>query len=115
MMLLRGEAVVHARRHLAGMLNSTILASFYKPLRVDAPDWALMRALHRAGLSTCPMSNMPVFDPDQASPELQTAIWKAYCGIATTVNSKELGEVDSALHELRQLLETHVSTVEDEM
>ena len=110
MALLSGLATVLARRHLATTLNPTILAAFYKPLSVDKPNFELMRALHRAGLSTCPMSGMPVFDPDRASPTLRTAIWKAYCGIATTVNEGRLGATDEALEELRAQIARHVST-----
>ena len=108
MMLLREDAVI-ARRQLASTLNAEILAAVYKPLRVDTPQWVLMRALHRAGLSTCPMSGMPVFDPDQASPKLQKAIWKAYCGVAETINSKQVSTTEASLVELARQLALHAA------
>ena len=49
---------------------------------------------------------MPVYDPSKCSPKLLSALWRAYCGVADTINTDELGQTDQALEDLKlRLLE----------
>jgi len=43
---------------------------------------------------------MPVLDPSACAPGLRTAIWRAYCGVASSVNTKQTGCV--AFHEEKE-------------
>ena len=56
-----------------------------------------------------PLSGMPIFDPSACTRNLQTALWRAYCDVATTVNKRVLGQTDEALEELRAQLRDHVA------
>ena len=56
---------------------------------------------------------MPIFDPSAGTPELNEAIWRAYCGVATCVNTKQLGETDKALEELQTQLHEHAAQLRE--
>ena len=80
-------------------------------MHVDKPDWSLMQQLSDAGIGVCPTSGMPVLDPSACAPGLRTAIWRAYCGVADTINTKELGKTDEALEELQMRLHEHAAQI----
>ena len=110
MTLLKGEAALAARREVASKLREApraLSALRRQELNVDKPDFELMQLLFDAGVSQCPLSGMPIFDPSKCAPNLRTALWKGLCSVAKTVNTTELGQVDEALDELREKLHEH--------
>ena len=76
-------------------------------LNHDKPDFKLMQQLFDAGIGTCPLSGMPIFDPSKCTPKLRTALWHAYCSVAKTVNTEKIGQTNDALDELRARLCEH--------
>ena len=109
MTLLKGEAALAARRHVASKITHASMTALRRPLNPEKPDFDLMQQLYDAGISQCPFSSMPIFDPSACTPKLQTALWRAYCDVATTVNKRVLGQTDEALEELRAQLRDHVA------
>ena len=109
MTLLKGEAALAARRHVASKITQATISALRRPLNPEQPDFDLMQQLYDAGISQCPFSKMPIFDPSACTPKLQTALWRAYCDVATTVNKRVLGQTDEALEELRAQLRDHVA------
>jgi hypothetical protein len=112
MTLLEGEAALAARREVASKLREApraLSALRRQELNVDKPDFELMQLLFDAGVSQCPLSGMPIFDPSKCAPKLRTALWKGLCSVAKTVNTTELGQVDEALDELREKLHEHAA------
>ena len=113
MTLLKGEAALAARRHVASKLNQSTISALRRPLNVDKPDFALMQHLHDAGIGKCPVSGMPVFDPSACAPALRTAIWRVYCGVASSVNTKQIGQTDEAIEELQMRLHEHAAQLRE--
>ena len=37
-----------------------------------------------------PVSAMPVFDPSVCAPALLIALWRGFCGVADTINTKQM-------------------------
>ena len=109
MTVLKGEAALAARRHVASTIKPQTIEALGRKPDVEKPDFDLMQQLYDAGISQCPFSKMPIFDPSACTPKLQTALWRAYCGVATTVNKRVLGHTDEALEELRAQLRDHVA------
>ncbi len=68
-----------------------------------------MQQLYDAGIGKCPVSGMPVFNPSACSPGLKEAIWRAYCGVAISVDMKQLGRTDEALDTLKEQLCAHAT------
>ena len=110
MTVLKGESALDARRHVASKLNHASLAALRRPLNPEKPDFAVMQTLYDAGIFKDPLSGMPIFDPSACAPKLRTALWRAYCGVATTVNTRALGNTDEALEELITRLREHANT-----
>ena len=54
---------------------------------------------------------MPVYDPSKCSPKLLSALWRAYCGVADTINTSELGQTDQALEDLKSKLLEHAARI----
>ena len=112
MTLYKGKDALDVRRDVAMKLTPSLIKDLRKPRRCDdKPDWAPMQQLHDAGLSNDPVSGMPVFNPDACSPALLDALWRCFCGVATTINTKELGETDDALEVLKVQLREHAAAV----
>ena len=111
MTLLKGEAALAARRHVASKFNDDTLRQLRVTRRVDKPNWSLMQQLHDADFKHDPISGMPVYDPSKCSPKLLSALWRAYCGVAETINTKELGQTDEALEELKARLLEHAARI----
>ena len=107
MPLLKGPDALAARRAVASKLDHSAIRALRKPMHVDKPDWSLMQQLSDAGIGVCPTSGMPVLDPSACAPGLRTAIWRAYCGVASSVNTKQMGQTDEALDELQMRLHEH--------
>ena len=72
-----------------------------------------MQQLSDAGIGVCPTSGMPVLDPSACAPGLRTAIWRAYCGVASSVNTKQMGQTDEALEELQMRLHEHAAQLRE--
>ena len=100
MTLYKGEAVLAARREVASKLTHALIAALKRPRRVDKPDWAPMQQLSDAGFKSDPISGLPVFDPSACTPALLESVWRSYCGVADTINTKELGGTGAALEGL---------------
>ena len=113
MTLLKGPDALAARRAVASKLDHSAIKALRRPMHVDKPDWSLMQQLSDAGLGVCPTSGMPVLDPSACAPALRTAIWRAYCGVADTINTKELGTTDEALEELQMRLHEHAAQLRE--
>ena len=107
MTLLKGPDALAARRAVASKLDHSAIKALRRPMHVDKPDWSLMQQLSDAGIGVCPTSGMPVLDPSACAPGLRTAIWRAYCGVASSVNTKQMGQTDEALDELQMRLHEH--------
>ena len=113
MTVLYGPDALAARRDVASKLDHQAIATLRKPMHVDKPDWSLLQQLSDAGIGLCPSSGWPVLDPSVAVPALRTAIWRAYCGVASCVNTKEMGQTDEALEELKTRLHEHVAQLRE--
>ena len=111
MTLLKGLDAVAARRAVASKLDHRAIAALRRPMHVDKPNWTLMQQLSDAGIGVCPTSGMPVLDPSACKPALRTAIWRAYCGVASSVNTKQMGQTDEALDELQMRLHEHAAQI----
>ena len=111
MVLLKGEAALAARRHVASKLTGEAIRELRCARRVDKPNWSLMQQLHDAGFQYDPISGQPVYDPSKCSPQLLAALWRAYCGVAETINTKDLGQTEEALEELKLQLLEHAARV----
>ena len=111
MVLLKGEAALAARRHVASKLTDEAIKELRCARRVDKPNWSLMQQLHDAGFQYDPISGQPVYDPSKCSPELLSALWRAYCGVADTINTNELGQTDQALKDLKSQLLEHAARI----
>ena len=107
MTVLKGEPALDARRHVASKLDHASLDALRRPLNPEKPDLAVMQTLHDAGIFKDPVSGMPIFNPSACTPALRTALWRAYCGVATTVNTQRLGNTDEVLEQLRTQLRKH--------
>lgn len=106
--LLRGDAALAARRHVAATLDCAAISRLRRRMDADKPDFSLMQQLYDAGLGVCPVSGMPVLDPSKCGPALQHAIWRAYCGVARSVDSRHLGGTSDALDDLSNQLREYV-------
>ena len=111
MTLLKGEAALAARRHVASNLTDEAIRELRRARRVDMPNWSLMQQLHDAGFKYDPITSMPVYDPSKCSPKLLKALWRAYCGVADTINTNEFGQTDKALEELKLQLLAHSARI----
>ena len=95
MTVYKGDAALETRRAVAFKLTPSLIAALQRPRRLDdKPDWAPMQQLYDAGLSYDPVSGMPVFDPSCMKPGFQKALWRGFCGIADTINTKQMGQTD---------------------
>jgi hypothetical protein len=102
------EAVLQTRRHLGGCLTTAIVAKLRAKPNPNQPDFELMQDLYDAGIGRCPLSGTPIFDPSSCSDELKAVLWRVYCGVATCVNTKELGQkILEDLDELKRRLREH--------
>ena len=108
MTLLVGEAARTARQEVASKLGPKTIAALRRPLNAEQPQFQLMQQLSDAGISKCPLSGTPIFDPSKCAPKLRTALWRVYCGVAATVNTRVLGQTATALDELDERLREHV-------
>ena len=113
MTLLKGPDALAARRAVASKLDHSAITALRRPMHVDKPDWSLMQQLSDAGIGVCPTSGMPVLDPSACAPGLRTAIWRAYCGVASSVNTKQMGQTDEALDELQMRLHEHAAQLRE--
>ena len=111
MTLLKGPDALAARRDVASKLDHSAIKALRKPMHVDKPDWSLMQQLSDAGIGVCPTSGMPVFDPRSMKPGLQKAVWRAFCGVADTINTKQMGQTDEALEDLQMYLHEHAAQI----
>ena len=111
MTLLKGEEALAARRHVASKLTDEGIRALRRARDVDKPNWSLMQQLHDAGFKYDPVTSMPVYDPSKCSPKLLSALWRAYCGVADTINTYELGQTDQALKELKSRLLEHAARI----
>ena len=116
MTLFKGKDALEARRDVARKLMGrprTIDALRRSHNAANEPDWSLMQELSDAGIGVSPCSGMPIFDPSVCAPELRTAIWRAYCAVATSVDSKALGQLDEALEEMQTRLHEHAAQLRE--
>ena len=115
MTVLKGEDALAARRHIASKLTPSLITALQRPRRVDdEPNWAPMQQLYDAGLSNDPVSAMPVFDPSACAPALLKALWRGFCGVADTINTKQMGQTDEALDELQMRLHEHAAQITEQ-
>ena len=112
MTLYKGDAALDTRRAVAKALTPSLIKALRRTRCVtDKPDWAPMQQLYDAGLSYDPVSAMPVFDPSACAPALLKALWRGFCGVADTVNNKQMGQTDEALDELQMRLHEHAAQI----
>ena len=71
----------------------------------------MMQQLFDAGIGTDPVSGMAIFNPSACAPAPLAALWRAYCGVADTINTKELGQTEEALEELKSRLLEHAAQI----
>ena len=60
-----------------------------------------------------PVSAMPVFDPSVCAPALLTALWRGFCGVADTINTKQMEQTDEVLDELQMRLHEHAAQLRE--
>ena len=112
MTLYKGDAALETRRAVASKLTPSLITALQRPRRLDdKPDWAPMQQLYDAGLSYDPVSAMPVFDPSACAPELRKALWRGFCGVADTINTKQMGQTEEALEALQMRLHEHAAQI----
>jgi len=111
--VLHGDAALAAHRHVASKLTPSMIAALRRPVHIERPDWSLMQQLWDAGIGRWPVSHAPVFNPSACSPELRTALWRAYCNVATTVDTRVFGETGAALDELQTRLREHAAQLRE--
>jgi hypothetical protein len=115
MTLYKGEDALAARREVASKLTHRMLTALQRKRNVnDEPDWAPMQMLFDADLSYDPFSGMPVFDPSACAPALLKALWRGFCGVADTINNKQMGQTDAALDELQMRLHEHAAQITEQ-
>ena len=56
---------------------------------------------------------MPVFDPSVCAPALLTALWRGFCGVADTINTKQMEQTDEVLDELQMRLHEHAAQLRE--
>ena len=103
MSLLKGEEALAARRHVASKLTESAIRELRTARRVDKPSWSLMQQLHDAGFKNNPSTGQRVYDPSKCSPKLLASLWRADCGVAETINNKQLGQTEEALEDLNSV------------
>jgi len=113
MTVLKGEAALAARRHVASTITPQTIEALRRKPDVEKPDFDLMQQLFDAEIRKCPVSGMPVFDPSACAPALRTALWRHYCGVADTINTKQMGQTDEALEELKLRLHEHAAQLRE--
>ena len=114
MTLYKGDTALSTRRAVASKLTPSLITALQRPRRLDdKPDWAPMQQLYDAGLSYDPVSAMPVFDPSACAPALLKALWRGFCGVADTINTKQMGQTDEALEELQMRLHEHAAQLRE--
>jgi hypothetical protein len=102
MHVLKGDAPLIVRRHVAVHLDETAVAMLRRPVDKNRPDFTLMKQLHDSAIMQCPMSGMPTFDPLKLSEGERAVLWRAYCGIAASIDeSSQTPELLATLEELR--------------
>ena len=112
MTLYKGDAALETRRAVASKLTPSLITALQRPRRLDdKPDWAPMQQLYDAGLCYDPVSAMPVFDPSACAPALLKALWRGFCGVADTINTKQMGQTDEALDELQMRPHEHAAQI----
>ena len=100
MTLYKGPDALATRREVSVALNPSLITALQRPRRADdKPNWAPMQQLYDAGLSYDPVSAMPVFDPSVCAPALLTALWRGFCGVADTINTKQMEQTDEVIEE----------------
>ena len=110
--LYKVEDALAARCKVASKLTHRMLTALQRKRNVnDEPEWAPMQQLFDAGLSYDPFSGMPVFDPRTCAPALLKALWRGFCGVADTINTKQMGQTDKALDELQMRLHEHAAQI----
>ena len=111
----KGPDALATRRAVAKALTPSLITALQRPRRADdKPNWAPMQQLYDAGLSYDPVSAMPVFDPNACAPALLKALWRGYCGVADTINTKQMGQTDEALDELQMRLHEHAAQITEQ-
>ena len=100
MTLYRGDAALAARRNVASKLTPSMITDLRRARHVDIPNWAPMQQLYDAGFCYDPISGMPVFDSSACAPELLHTVWRLYCDVAKTINTKALSTTGAAFDEL---------------
>ena len=114
MTLYKGQDALAARCEVASKLTHRMLTALQRKRNVnDEPDWAPMQMLFDADLSYDPFSGMPVFDPSACAPALLKALWRGFCGVADTINTKQMGQTDEALDELQMRLHEHAAQLRE--
>ena len=114
--MLKGEAALAARRHVASTITPQTIEALRRKPDVEKPDFDLMQQLFDAEIRKCPVSGMPVFDPSACAPALRTALWRHYCGVADTINTKHMYRADgrlAALNELQMRLHEHAAQISE--
>ena len=115
MTLYKGQDALAARCEVASKLTLRMLTALQRKRNVnDEPDWAPMQMLFDADLSYDPFSGMPVFDPRACAPALLKALWRGFCGVADTINTKQMGQTDEALDELQMRLHEHAAQITEQ-
>jgi hypothetical protein len=99
------EVAISARRFVASHLTPEMMSTFRRPFKSNSPDYSLMQQLFHAGIGTCPMSGVPVFNPEACTDVKRTAIWRVYCGVATCSKLKTAESVAEELAAVEALLQ----------
>ena len=115
MTVYKGPDALATRRAVAKALTPSLITALQRPRRADdKPNWAPMQQLYDAGLSYDPVSAMPVFDPSACAPALLNALWRGSCGVADTINTKQMGQTNEALDELQMRLHEHAAQITEQ-
>ena len=109
MSVLKGGGPLVVRRHVASHINEGTISALFSRPDPNKPNLDFMQQLYNADIGECPVSGMPVFNPSACSPSLKKAIWRAYCGVATSVNTNQIGQTDEALDTLKEHLREHTA------
>ena len=108
MELITDDALVVRQEIAKNLTEETIRALRAKP-DPRTPNLELMQTLYDSGIRQCPMSGTPVFDPSKLSESDRGVLWRAYCGIALSIDdSSQASATLNAIDALRAMIAARV-------
>lgn len=104
------EETLEARRAIAANLTEESIRALRAKPDPCKPNLELMQSLYDSGIHQCPMSGSPVFDPSKLSESERGTLWRAYVGVAISIDDAAQAPATlAALDELREMIASRVT------